>query len=360
MNNKCSHEMAQIIIICPDINEEMNFFIKLGFKLRQIFPADNPQVLLLSGFDLLLRLIKGQESGKIKLQLPENQAGKQDQMVSPSGVNIYFSQALKTEVIRPEKVGFYLNKFDEKKSWVTGRAGMLYRDLLPDRLGGAIIASNIMIPEGGLVPDHVHYHSIQFQLIFCVKGWVKVVYEDQGEPFVLKAGDCVTQPPEIRHQVLESSDGLEVIEIGLPAEHMTTLDYQMSLPTGRDLADRIYQGQRFCHHINDQVNWQVWQNTDLLKCQTSVLANSAGMAAVNVYKLDPLKAKETNLQTTTLQHRDFLRFYYVMAGQVKVSNQQNINTELNVRDSFLLPAGQSIQLADVSADFQCIEFVLID
>ena len=359
MNNKYNHKMAQVIIVCPNINEEMNFFVKLGFKLRQIFPADNPQVLVLSGFNLLLRLIKGEEVGKVELQLPD-QAGKQGQMFSPSGVNIHFSQALKTVVVKPENIEFYLNKFDEKKSWVTGRAGMLYRDLIPNRLGGAMIASNIMIPKGGPVPDHVHYHSIKFQLIFCVKGWVKVVYEDQGKPFVLKAGDCVTQPPEIRHQVLESSDGLEVIEIGLPAEHMTTLDYQMSLPTGGDLPDRNYQGQRFCHHINDEASWQVWQNTDVLKCQTSVLANSAGIAAVNVYKSDLLKAKETSQQAITLQHQDFLRFYYVMAGQMKVSNQQDVYSELNVRDSFLLPAGQSIQLTDVSADFQCIEFILLD
>ena len=34
-----------------------------------------------------------------------------------------------------------------------GRAGMVYRDLIPDRLGGAFIASHITIPEGGPVPD---------------------------------------------------------------------------------------------------------------------------------------------------------------------------------------------------------------
>ncbi|MBL4661562.1 MAG: hypothetical protein JKY19_14480, partial [Alcanivoracaceae bacterium] len=96
------HKIAQVIIVCPNINEEMNFFVKLGFKLRQIFPADNPQVLVLSGFNLLLRLTKGEVIGKVELQLPENQAGKQDQMVSPCGVNIHFSQALKTEVVKPE------------------------------------------------------------------------------------------------------------------------------------------------------------------------------------------------------------------------------------------------------------------
>ena len=53
-------------------------------------------------------------------------------------------------------------------------------------------------------------------MIYVRRGWVRVVYEDQGEPFVMHEGDLVLQPPEIRHRVLESSPGLEVIEIGAP------------------------------------------------------------------------------------------------------------------------------------------------
>ena len=44
--------------------------------------------------------------------------------------------------------------------WVVGRAGMLYRDLLPGRLGGCFIASHIRIPEVGPVPDNVHFHQV--------------------------------------------------------------------------------------------------------------------------------------------------------------------------------------------------------
>ena len=64
------------------------------------------------------------------------------------------------------------------------------------------------------------------------KGWVRLAYEGQGEPFILEAGDCVLQPPEIRHRVLESSAGAEVIELGSPAEHITMADHDMTLPNG--------------------------------------------------------------------------------------------------------------------------------
>ena len=56
-----------------------------------------------------------------------------------------------------------------------GRAGMEYRDLIPDRLGGRFIASHIRITDGGPVPDSVHFHDIGFQVIVCRAGWVRVV-----------------------------------------------------------------------------------------------------------------------------------------------------------------------------------------
>ena len=66
-------------------------------------------------------------------------------------------------------------------------------------------------------------------MIYVRRGWVRVVYEDQGEPFVMREGDLVLQPPAIRHRVLESSPGLEVIEIGAPAVHATFADHEMEL-----------------------------------------------------------------------------------------------------------------------------------
>ena len=41
------------------------------------------------------------------------------------------------------------------------------------------------------MPDFVHYHLVRFQTIYCLEGWVRLVYEGQGEPFLLRAGDLV-------------------------------------------------------------------------------------------------------------------------------------------------------------------------
>ena len=46
----------------------------------------------------------------------------------------------------------------------------------------------------------------------------------------MEAGELVLQPPLIRHRVLESSPGLEVVEISAPALHETFADHDLKLP----------------------------------------------------------------------------------------------------------------------------------
>ena len=159
---------------------------------------------------------------------------------------------------------------------------MRYRDLIPGRLSGRYIASHIEIPDGGEVPDYVHFHDVVFQMIFCAAGWVRVVYEDQGEPFVLRAGDCVLQPPLIRHRVLEASPGLEVIEIGCPAEHLTRRDHRLDLPTSPRRPTRDFSGQRFVHHVAAGAPTAPWRGTDLPCRDTGIGAATDGLAKVVV------------------------------------------------------------------------------
>jgi mannose-6-phosphate isomerase-like protein (cupin superfamily) len=63
----------------------------------------------------------------------------------------------------------------------------------------------------------------------------------------MRTGDCVLQPPGIRHRVLACSDGFEVIEVACPAEHVTIVDHELSLPSALRL-DRRFAGQRFHRH----------------------------------------------------------------------------------------------------------------
>src|SRR6185437_11468130 len=227
---------AEIVLPGAALEATLDFFAGLGFRVETIFPADAPSVAVIAGHGLRLRLERGGDeigaAGTIRLlcRAPDAVAGGARVLTAPNGTRIEIVDADAPVAVPALHPRFVLARMGDDAAWSAGRAGMAYRDLIPDRLGGRFIASHIAIRDGGAVPDYVHFHKVRFQMIFCRKGWVRVVYEDQGEPFVLAPGDCVVQPPQIRHRVLENSPGLEVIEIGCPALHETFADHAMSLP----------------------------------------------------------------------------------------------------------------------------------
>src|SRR5262249_58242589 len=90
-------------------------------------------------------------------------------------------------VIPPLVPSYVVSKLDDASSFTVGRAGMCYRDLIPDRQGGRFIASHIGLGEGGVVPDYVHFHKLRFQMLYCLRGWTRLLYEGYGPAFVLEA-----------------------------------------------------------------------------------------------------------------------------------------------------------------------------
>ena len=188
----------------------------------------------------------------------------------------------------------------------TGRAEMEYRDLIPDRLGGFLVASHIRILNGGEVPDYVHYHKLLFQTIYCRSGWVRVVYEGQGESFVMNEGDCILQPPEIRHRVLESSAGAEVIEVSSPAVHETWVEHEMSLPTAATYREKSYHDQRFVRHIADQATWKAAEGYRYR--DTGIAAATGNKADVRVVRVP--KAGRLSLPST------WTSFVFILDGEM--------------------------------------------
>jgi mannose-6-phosphate isomerase-like protein (cupin superfamily) len=78
-----------------------------------------------------------------------------------------------------------------------------------------------MIPP--CIPAEVskpHYHDVEFQMIYVLKGWMTTDFEGEG-PVTMREGTCWLQPPKIKHTVLGYSDDCEVLEIILPADFDT-------------------------------------------------------------------------------------------------------------------------------------------
>ncbi len=349
-----SENQTQVLMSSQDLIADMDFFTKVGFRLEQIFPADDPTVAVMSGHGIYIRIDKTAECPSPILFLMTNEVDQivegRKEITAPNGTQIKIQEKDHHLEIPKTHHKFEVRKLQDGDPWVIGRAGMLYRDLIPDRLGGSIIASHIRIPNGGPVPDMVHYHTIGFQLIFCYKGWVKLVYEDQGPPFILKAGDCVTQPPEIRHRVLESSDNLEVIEIGVPAEHITTIDHDLKLPTAKYLPNREFQGQIFCHHLLENAIWKPWKVTGFEYRETGIKKATQGVASVQV-----IRNQNEHSSSERLQHDANIYFTFVMEGAVDLDAKGQEPKRLNRGDAFVIPPGLDYHLNNSTEDLELLE-----
>lgn len=347
---------AEIVLPTSNLRKDLPFFGKtLGMRLDMIYPADNPAVAVFSGHGLRVRLDAAAGGGGATLNIrtddPDGFAGGARVLTSPGGTRVEIDALNPPLVLPPTEHAFVVRRLADQAPWVIGRAGMQYRDLIPSRLGGSIIASHIRIPDGGPVPDMVHFHKVGFQLIFCYKGWVDVVYEDQGSPIRLAAGDCFIQPPEIRHRVLEASDGIEVIEIGVPAEHITEIDHEMELPTPHLRPDREWQGQRFVHNVAATAEWGPFRLPGYVCRDTTINTNTKGVAGVQVVR------KGQGEPVWAVHDADIL-FGFVMDGAVTLDGEGKDSYRLTPGDAFVIPPGLRTRWSDPSADVEILEVTL--
>ena len=344
---------AQVLVACRELAPTLTFFEQLGFAVDAIFPADSPTTAMVSGHGLSLRLVQGATGGATDIDLlcDTPSAAGVSLLTSPDGLRVHWVAADPPMRVPPTAQRLVVSRGTGADAWGVGRAGMRYRDLVPDRLDGAFIASHIRILEGGPVADYVHFHKIRFQTIFCRKGWVLVAYEGQGEPLLMQAGDCLLQPPLIRHRVMESSAGAEVVEICAPAQHITIADRAMTLPNGDLQPGRDFGGQQFVFHLAAKSAWVPWRVPGYEVQDTGIGAATAGLAGVRVVR--PVTAAVAAHQA----HASEFCFYFVLSGTVRLSalGQSYL---LASDDSITLPDGAPYTLSEPSADLTLLEVTL--
>lgn len=269
--------------------------------------------------------------------------------LAPGGIRIELVEHPSPIILPPAKQEFILTRGDDKSTWTDGRAGMQYRDLIPGKLGGRFIASHIRIPNGGETADYAHYHRVLFQLIYCRSGWARLVYEDQGAPFVMNEGDCILQPPEIRHRVLETSAGLEVIEIGCPALHETFTDHDIQLPTGDYNPERLFEGQRFLHHSASGAEWDTVRIDGFEVRDTGMLQATNGLARVRVIG----SSQESGARFSGKHAGEFL-FLYLLRGNCGIRGSGLGEHSLEKGDCCTIPADFEYEIT-AGAQFEMLE-----
>ena len=98
-----------------------------------------------------------------------------------------------------------------------------YRDLKIADATHGLAQAHVIRLQGPCNPAEVsklHLHHVDFQMVYVLKGWVKTYLEGQGET-LMKEGSAWTQPPRIKHLIMDYSDDVELLEVILPAEFKT-------------------------------------------------------------------------------------------------------------------------------------------
>ena len=94
-----------------------------------------------------------------------------------------------------------------------------YRDLGFAAATGGMVQAHVIRFVPPFEPNEAstpHYHEVDFQMIYVLRGWYKTEFEGEGI-HTFEAGSCWIQPPRIKHAVRGYSDDCELLEIVLPA-----------------------------------------------------------------------------------------------------------------------------------------------
>ena len=334
-------EPAAVVVPTTDVDATVRFLLDAGFRVDRIVPADDPSQVFLSGHDARLMVERTAEASAVRLTVP----GLTDAVAGPDGLRLEPTPWFERPTAEPGAPEVVITRVDATES-SAGRAGMGYQDLLPSRMGGRFIASEIHIAEDGPVSDWVHHHDVDAQVIVCVEGWVEVVYEDQGPAFVMHPGDAVLQPPHIRHRVLRAGGGLRVVEITGPAIHQTFSDHDMELPTSRLRRTRDFSGQRFHRHIAASGSWDPSAIQGFDQRSTGIGTASAGAIDVDFVR----RAGDVD---GSLQAAGSLTVASVRTGWVEIEHE-GTSSRLNGRDAVALVDGAAVNVVDASVDAEML------
>jgi len=73
-----------------------------------------------------------------------------------------------------------------------------------------------------------HWHDMDVHAVFVIRGHITFRFQGAPGEQVVRAGECITQPAGVPHNVVDRSSDLELLELTLPQRFST------SEPAGQD------------------------------------------------------------------------------------------------------------------------------
>ncbi len=100
--------------------------------------------------------------------------------------------------------------------------GNAYRELaVGAATNGRIGLRHLRATEGYQQETGWHWHDMDVHAVFVIRGHITFRYRDVPGEHVVRAGECITQPAGVPHNVVDRSEDLELIELTLPQRFAT-------------------------------------------------------------------------------------------------------------------------------------------
>ena len=141
-----------------------------------------------------------------------------------------------------------------------------------------------------------------------------------------------------------------MVEIGVPAEHITEIDHEMTLPTPHYRPDREWEGQKFVHDIGAKGVFAPFRIPGFEARDTMINAATKGAASVMV-------ARPTGPAPWTVHDGDIL-FTFVMSGEMTLEGEGKDPFRLSPGDAFVIPPGMATRYSDTTPDLELLEVTL--
>ena len=114
-----------------------------------------------------------------------------------------------------------------------------YRDLGIERATRGKVVAHVIRARPEKAPHgEWHWHDVDVQFVYVLKGWAVFEYEGIGR-VRMEAGTCFYQPPNIPHREIRHSRDLQMIEVVAPADFRTV---SLEAPAARKSRGRRSRG----------------------------------------------------------------------------------------------------------------------
>jgi len=95
--------------------------------------------------------------------------------------------------------------------------GNAYRELSVGAATGGRVGLRHLLSTAPFVQETGwHWHDMEVHAVFVIRGHITFRFQGAAGEQMVRAGECITQPAGVPHNVVDRSEDLELLELTLP------------------------------------------------------------------------------------------------------------------------------------------------